>query len=465
MKLPESFQNKMKELLKDEFPDYIACYEEPRYYGLRVNTNKISVEEFQKISPFEIRPVPWIENGFYYDGETAAPSRHPYYFAGLYYLQEPSAMTPSSRLPIEPGDRVLDVCAAPGGKATELGARLQGIGVLIANDISNSRAKGLLKNIEVFGIGNVLVLSEEPGKLVGYFKEYFDKILIDAPCSGEGMFRKDRKMIKAWEEHGPEFFANLQKSIIIQAAEMLKPGGMMLYSTCTFDGRENEQMVEYLLERHPEFEILSITPYDGFAHGIPELTKSKDEAYKRTVRIFPHKMKGEGHFLALLRKRNIRETDLAKSVNEDSSAGRGRKKLPQELEEFFRGITWKLDADRLEIHGERVYYMPCSLPDVRGIRFLRTGLLLGELKKNRFEPSQALAMCLKKEEYGKVLNLKAEDVRISRYLKGETLEVSDVLPETSNGWYLVCVDGYPLGWGKLTRGTMKNKYLPGWRLC
>ena len=224
-------------------------------------------------------------------------------------------------------------------------------------------------------------------------------------------------------------------------------------------------MVEYLLERHPEFEILSITPYDGFAHGIPELTKSKDEAYKRTVRIFPHKMKGEGHFLALLRKRNIRETDLAKSVNEDSSAGRGRKKLPQELEEFFRGITWKLDADRLEIHGERVYYMPCSLPDVRGIRFLRTGLLLGELKKNRFEPSQALAMCLKKEEYGKVLNLKAEDVRISRYLKGETLEVSDVLPETSNGWYLVCVDGYPLGWGKLTRGTMKNKYLPGWRLC
>ena len=465
MKLPESFQNKMKELLKDEFPDYIACYEEPRYYGLRVNTNKISVEEFQKINPFEIRPVPWIENGFYYDGETAAPSRHPYYFAGLYYLQEPSAMTPASRLPIEPGDRVLDVCAAPGGKATELGARLQGIGVLIANDISNSRAKGLLKNIEVFGIGNVLVLSEEPGKLVGYFKEYFDKILIDAPCSGEGMFRKDRKMIKAWEEHGPEFFANLQKSIIIQAAEMLKPGGMMLYSTCTFDGRENEQMVEYLLERHPEFEILSITPYDGFAHGIPELTKSKDEAYKRTVRIFPHKMKGEGHFLALLRKRNIRETDLAKSVNEDSSAGRGRKKLPQELEEFFRGITWKLDADRLEIHGERVYYMPCSLPDVRGIRFLRTGLLLGELKKNRFEPSQALAMCLKKEEYGKVLNLKAEDVRISRYLKGETLEVSDVLPETSNGWYLVCVDGYPLGWGKLTRGTMKNKYLPGWRLC
>ena len=207
MKLPESFQNKMKELLKDEFPDYIACYEEPRYYGLRVNTNKISVEEFQKISPFEIRPVPWIENGFYYDGETAAPSRHPYYFAGLYYLQEPSAMTPADRLFIEPGDKVLDLCAAPGGKATELGARLLGQGVIAANDISNSRAKGLLKNMEVFGIGNLLVLNEEPGKLLDYFPEYFDKILIDAPCSGEGMFRKDKKMVKAWEEHGPEYFS------------------------------------------------------------------------------------------------------------------------------------------------------------------------------------------------------------------------------------------------------------------
>lgn len=465
MKLPERFENKMRELLKDEFPDYMACYNEPRYYGLRVNTSKISVEEFQKICPFEIWPVPWIENGFYYDGEMVVPSRHPYYFAGLYYLQEPSAMTPASRLPVEPGDRVLDVCAAPGGKATELGARLQGKGVLIANDISNSRAKGLLKNIEVFGIGNVLVLSEEPGKLEGYFKEYFDKILIDAPCSGEGMFRKDKKMVKAWEEHGPEFFANIQKSIIVQAAKMLRPGGMMLYSTCTFDGRENERMIEYLLERYPEFEILDIAPYDGFVHGIPELTRSNDDAYRKTVRIFPHKMKGEGHFLALLRKGGLGETALEKPLKEVCPVRGGRKKLPQELEEFFRNIAWDLDADRLDIHRERVYYMPGSLPDVRGIRFLRTGLLLGELKKNRFEPSQALAMCLKKEEYKRVLDLKAEDERISRYLKGETLDVSDVLPEASGGWYLVCVDGYSLGWGKLAGGALKNKYLPGWRLC
>lgn len=271
MKLPDKFEEKMQALLGDEFPEYLSCYDEPRYYGLRVNTNKISVEDFKKICPFEITPIPWIENGFYYDGDKVTPSRHPYYFAGLYYLQEPSAMTPANRLPVEPGDKVLDVCAAPGGKATELGAKLKGEGVLIANDISNSRAKGLLKNIEVFGIGNVLVLSEEPGKLEDYFAEYFDKILIDAPCSGEGMFRKDKKMVKAWEEHGPEFFANIQKSIITQAARMLKPGGMLLYSTCTFDGRENEGTIEYLLKKYPEFEILGIKGYEGFEKGCRSL--------------------------------------------------------------------------------------------------------------------------------------------------------------------------------------------------
>ena len=239
MNLPKVFEEKMKDLLGSEYEAYTACYDEPRHYGLRVNTAKISVEDFLKIAPWPLEPVPWIHNGFYYDGDNIQPSKHPYYFAGLYYLQEPSAMTPADRLPVEPGDRVLDVCAAPGGKATELGAKLGGTGVLAANDLSSSRAKGLLKNLELFGIGNVLILSEEPGKLVSYFPEYFDKILIDAPCSGEGMFRKEKKMVKAWEEHGPEFFSKIQRSIVTQAAQMLRPGGMLLYSTCTFfTGRE-----------------------------------------------------------------------------------------------------------------------------------------------------------------------------------------------------------------------------------
>ena len=455
--LPIEFEEKMKLLLGNDYDDYIRCYDEPRYYGLRVNTRKISVEDFKKICPFEIHPVPWIENGFYYDGEKDSPAKHPYYFAGLYYLQEPSAMTPASRLPIEPGDKVLDVCAAPGGKATELGAKLCGEGVLIANDISSSRAKGLLKNLEVFGIGNMLVLSEEPGKLEGYFPEYFDKILIDAPCSGEGMFRKDKKMVKAWEEHGPEFFSKLQRSIITQASHMLKPGGLMLYSTCTFDPEENERIIEFLLNNTPEFKVLDIVPYEGFVHGIPEVTESKNPDFAKTVRIFPHKMKGEGHFLALLQKGEAQEN--ASSVSTSKKA----KDLPEDLAAFFKDASWTPKAERLDIHGERVYYMPDGLPDLKKIRFLRSGLLLGELKKKRFEPSQALAMNLSPDTYSKIIDFKCEDPRVIKYLKGETIEVDDLVNAKDKGWYLICIDGFSLGWGKLSNGTLKNKYLPGWR--
>lgn len=457
MNLPITFVAKMKNLLGDEFDDYIKCYEEKRLYGLRVNTKKISVEEFCKICPFEIKPIPWIENGFYYDGDKVQAAKHPYYFAGLYYLQEPSAMTPANRLPIEPGDKVLDVCAAPGGKATELGAKLNGEGVLMANDISNSRAKGLLKNIEVFGIGNVFVLSEEPGKLENYFPEYFDKILIDAPCSGEGMFRKEQKMVKAWEEHGPEFFSKIQRSIITQAARMLKPGGLLLYSTCTFDAEENEGTIEYLLEQYPEFEIKDMKWYEGFGKGKPEVTKSQDKSFAKTVRIWPHKMSGEGHFLALLQKGEANHTSNLEIKKPNV------KKVPEEILKFFENITWNMDWNRLETYSEKVYYMPKGVPNVKGLRFLRTGLYLGDLKKNRFEPSQSLAMCLKKEEYKDTLSLSSTDERVIKYLKGETIDVEDLVAPNMKGWILVLVDGYPLGWGKLSNGILKNKYLPGWR--
>lgn len=463
MNLPESFEHNMKHLLgEEEYRAYMNCFDEPRYYGLRVNTAKISVDDFLKIAPWPLKKVPWISNGFYYDGENCHPAKHPYYFAGLYYLQEPSAMTPADRLPVSPGDRVLDVCAAPGGKATELGAKLKGTGLLAANDLSSSRAKGLLKNLELFGIGNIMVLSEEPGKLIPYFREYFDKILIDAPCSGEGMFRKDRKMIRAWEEHGPEYFSKIQKSIITQAAEMLKPGGMLLYSTCTFSPEENEQTVEHLLSVHPEFDVCEINGYEGFRHGMPEVSKSRDERLRNTVRIFPHHMKGEGHFLALLKKSG----DSRDHLFSDNSGTQGKgelKKLPEELTDFLDRINRKFDKNCLDIRGEKVYYMPDGLPPLNGIRFLRTGLLLGELKKKRFEPSQALAMNLKKEEYAFALDFSAEDERVIKYLKGETLDVEDLASPKEKGWYLVCVDGYPLGFGKLGGQMLKNKYLPGWR--
>lgn len=478
MNLPSAFEEKMKQLLGAEYNNYLDCFDEPRHYGLRVNTAKISVEDFLKISPWPLKKIPWIHNGFYYDEENCQPAKHPYYFAGLYYLQEPSAMTPADRLPIEPEDKVLDVCAAPGGKATELGARLNGTGVLAANDLSNSRAKGLLKNIELMGIGNVLVLSEEPGKLIPYFTEYFDKILIDAPCSGEGMFRKDRKMIRAWEEHGPDYFAKIQKSIITQAAQMLKPGGMILYSTCTFSPEENEQTIEYLLEQYPDFDVCEIEGYEGFACGMPEVTASKDKRLSRTVRIFPHRMKGEGHFLALLKKQSddtpdtftdsqdghpAAKHDRKSAVRGNIKTGTGRKTLPEELTDFLADVRREFDPGRFDIRADKVYYMPEGLPALNGIRFLRTGLFLGELKKKRFEPSQAFAMNLKKEEYPRIIDLPVSDERVIKYLKGETLDVEDIVSPKEKGWYLVCVDGYPLGFGKLAGQILKNKYLPGWR--
>lgn len=268
-------------------------------------------------------------------------------------------------------------------------------------------------------------------------------------------------MVKAWEEHGPAFFSKIQKSIITQAASMLKPGGMMLYSTCTFDPSENEEIVAYLLEEYPEFIIRDIAPYEGFVNGMPELTKSKNPDLAKTVRIFPHKMHGEGHYLALLQKGEV-------SASADRPAallpGKGnKKKLPAELEEFLQNLKIDLSTHRVDIHGERVYYMPEGLPSLKGLRLLRSGLLLGELKKNRFEPSQAFAMSLSKESYAHVLDLPASDERIIRYLKGETLDVSDLASGKEKGWFLFCVDGYPLGWGKLAGGTLKNKYLPGWR--
>lgn len=242
---------------------------------------------------------------------------------------------------------------------------------------------------------------------------------------------------------------------------MLRPGGMMLYSTCTFDPLENEGTIEYLLEQNPEFHILDMESYEGFCHGLPEVTQSKDPMYEKTVRIWPHKMHGEGHYLALLQKGEKEEKALHTSAGKVSAARKG--KIPKELTEFLELITREFDETRIEIHGEKVYYMPAELPDLTGIRFLRTGLYLGDVKKNRFEPSQSLAMTLKESEYKNTVNLPIDDERVMKYLKGETIDTEDLTGLKAKGWYLVTVDHFPLGWGKLSSGTLKNKYLPGWR--
>ena len=455
MELPLEFEEKMKLLLGEEYPAYLDCYQEPRLYGLRVNTAKISVSDFVKICPFEIWRIPWIENGFYYDGETMSPAKHPYYFAGLYYLQEPSAMTPASRLPIFENEKVLDLCAAPGGKATQLGAELNNTGVLVANDISNSRAKGLLKNIELFGLGNALVLSEEPKKLAQYFFEYFDKILIDAPCSGEGMFRKDKKMMQEWKQRGPAYFAKIQREILLEAAKMLKPGGLLLYSTCTFDMSENEEAIAFLLQNFQEFEICQMKEHPDFANGIVGATKEQGEDFAKTIRLWPHRIKGEGHYLALLRKQACSPSSRVDKFRYKEVA------LPEECMNFLQDISLPFERARMEVIGEKVYYMPLDIPKIQGLRFLRTGLLLGELKKKRFEPSQALAMHLKLEEYKHTIDFSISDERVIRYLKGETIVLEE--GEGHGGWNLIGVEGFPLGWGKCISGMLKNKYAKGWR--
>lgn len=446
MQLPEKYLESMKELLKDEFDSYIESFDEPRLYGLRVNTAKISVEDFLKICPFELTPIPWISNGFYYKEEDK-PAKHPFYFAGLYYLQEPSAMTPAFVLPVNEGEKVLDLCAAPGGKSTELGAKLNGTGLLVSNDISASRAKALLKNVEVFGIGNVLVTCEYPEKLAEKFVSFFDRILVDAPCSGEGMFRKDNKLVKSWVSQGPEFFAPIQKNILNSAAIMLKPGGYLLYSTCTFSKMEDEDNIQEFLDNHSEFSLERIYDYEGFtrAYGMEE-----------AVRIFPHKMQGEGHFVALLHKDGDLVGDVACKNGKTT-------KLPTEIKEFLDEFNVPVDVSTIEIQGEKVYIMPKEVDNLKGLRVLRSGLLLGELKKNRFEPSQAFAMTIKPENYSTVLDFDGDSSTVIKYLKGETIEAEDGRLRGKSKNVLITVCNHPLGWGKLSNGTVKNKYLPGWR--
>ncbi|MDO5540484.1 MAG: RsmB/NOP family class I SAM-dependent RNA methyltransferase [Eubacteriales bacterium] len=469
LNLPQEFLDKMEKLLGEEYEEFLASYEQPRWHGLRVNTKKITAQEFEELVPFQLKKIPWVENGYYYE-EQDAPARHPFYYAGLYYLQEPSAMTPASILPVYPGERVLDLCAAPGGKATELGAKLLGEGVLVANDISASRAKALLKNIEVSGIPNAFVTNETPAKLAEQFTEFFDKILVDAPCSGEGMFRKDPAVARAWDAQKPFACAKQQKEIISRAAQMLAPGGKLLYSTCTFSPEENEEVIAYLLEQRDDMELLDIPQYEGFAPGTG-LTKC--------VRIFPHKMPGEGHFLALLGKKS---NDL--SGGETGSAADGKQKraalrkkvqtLPTAkkqakteqdiLNSFLKDVSMSAKNFRLEIRKGQAYYVPEAIGERKGLTFLRNGLYLGEVKKDRFEPSQSFAMALKKEEYTAVVDMDYHDERVIKYLKGETIDVDNIIGTREKGWQLVCVNGYPLGWGKVSSGTLKNKYHSGWRM-
>ncbi len=467
--LPQSFLDSMKEILGEDYEAFLAGFDGQRQYGLRVNTLKMNLEEFERIAPFHLKKVPWISNGYFYEAEDA-PAKHPFYSAGLYYLQEPSAMTPASRLKVQPGERVLDLCAAPGGKATELGAALQGEGLLVTNDINTARARALLRNLELFGISNSFVTNEPPHVLAERFPEFFHKIMVDAPCSGEGMFRKNPAVVDSWQEKGPEYFSKLQREIIVQAADMLLPGGMMFYSTCTFSPLENEKTITHLLKERPDMEVIPMEDYEGFAEGLTSYRGEVfDESCKLCRRIWPHKMSGEGHFMALLHKKSGTQQQVQQTVSQSSIWWEKCKGLNKEqkaaAEDFFSHVNIAYDGKRIDVRGDNLYYLPAPKYDGRGLHFLRNGLFMGEFKKKRFEPSQPFALALHAQDFDQVLDFPADDERLSRYLRGETLDVSDLIAgeKKRKGWQLVMVAGHPLGFGKLVNNNLKNKYPAGWR--
>ena len=464
-------------LLKDEYEAFIRSYQEPRHFGLRVNTLKCDPEWFRKNAPFTLTQVPWISQGCYYVKENT-PARHPFYSAGLYYLQEPSAMTPADVLPVEKGDRVLDLCAAPGGKSTALGAKLGGSGFLMSNDISAARARALLHNIETFGITNAAVTCAVPDRLAGHFSCFFDKVLVDAPCSGEGMFRKDEAAVRAWSPDKPAKCAAVSRSIVLSAADMLRPGGMMLYSTCTFAIEENEAVIAHLLRERQEMELIPIPDREGFAPGITPPGETMT-GLDRCVRLWPHRIGGEGHFMALLHKKED-APDRERAVGDDFVRGRntGQARRPDRdrelIGEFLEGIGYHGEIEplfagsRLKTAGSQASLVPEGITLPGGINVLRMGLYLGEVKKNRFEPSQSLAMALDFHRVTEAaIRFEPDDPSVERYLKGEVLEsgaLEGKVHGTSSGWKLVCVEDYPLGWGKLSGGRLKNHLGAGWRL-
>jgi NOL1/NOP2/sun family putative RNA methylase len=431
--LPAAFLARMREQLHTEeaYEAFLRTYEREPFKGLRVNTLKITKDEFEKISPFSLRPVPWEENGFYVTEEKIG--RHPYHFAGLYYSQEPSAMSVAPLLGVQAGERVLDLCAAPGGKSTQLAQALGGKGVLVANEINGSRASILSQNVERLGVRNGVVLNASPAALAARLEGYFDKILVDAPCSGEGMFKKNEKeAVENWSEENVALCAARQTEILRSAAAMLCEGGRLVYSTCTFAPEEDEGQIASFLATMPEFELV------------------------KEAKLYPHEVEGEGHFYAVLQKVSGCRRAASAPIKSNLSKKDG------ELFSAFckENLAAELPCGVLYKAGDTLYLLPeemfelLKLP-VLGVR--RAGIRLGEFLKGRFEPAHSWAMCLKPEEVDRVVRLSVTESE--KYLRGETVE-ADVI----NGWCLVCVDNYPLGWGKATGGVVKNHYPKGLRL-
>jgi len=428
--LPEAFLERMKNQLGGEFPAFIQSLERPRAVALRFNPLK---GEKQPSLPFVGAPVPWEPMGYYYDPESR-PGLHPYHEAGVYYLQEASAMAPVMLLDPQPGERICDLCAAPGGKTTQIAGRMLGRGFLLCNEWSPKRAKILSRNIERMGVANALVTNETVQNLARHYPGFFDRVLIDAPCSGEGMFRKEEAAVTDWSQETVRMCAQRQAEILDAGAELVRPGGRLVYSTCTFAPEENEDAVTDFLQRHPEF-VPEAVEAPWFAAGDPG-----------TFRLWPHKLLGEGHFAAVLRKNHGEGSEIPVPAGE---------KLPADWMAFAKELGIRLPEGKAVQFGQSLYWAPEEMPDIRGIRVLRPGLELGEAKKGRFEPGHALALWLKTAE--RVQCFGGDSPELLQYLHGETV------PSQQKGWCLIMADDFSIGWGKGDGKILKNHYPKGLR--
>lgn len=470
--LPQEFEQRMQKMLQAEYSDFRKSFEDSHVQSLRRNPLKGSREDFLEKMPFELEQTAWEKNGFYYK-EEAQPGKHPLHEAGAYYIQEASAMAPAVYVDAKPGERVLDLCAAPGGKSTQIGAAMGGEGILVCNEIHPARAKILSENIERMGICSALVTNETPEKLAEHFPGYFDKILVDAPCSGEGMFRKHPEACSEWSLENVEMCAGRQDGILDCAARMLRDGGRLVYSTCTFAPAENEGSVLRFLKRHPEFFIEDAERFEGMKPGNPEwaraygfLGEAAEEPFfevhgrelERTIRLFPHHLKGEGHYLAVLQKG---------SAAQEKVRGRSLYGIQKGIPEKDCRAWREFEAENLRIRldgiflrfGDQIYAAPKELPALQGLKVLRPGLHLGTLKKDRFEPSHALALALGRKDVLRCAELAEEDFsKAKQWIGGMTVPW-----DGEKGWYLVTADGYSLGWGKLAGGILKNHYPKGLR--
>jgi NOL1/NOP2/sun family putative RNA methylase len=454
----------MQDLLGEEFPAFLAVYQQPPVIGLRLNTLKLSPRTWQPLSPYPLSPVPWCPAGFILGQSLPdpasppfSPGKHPFHAAGLYYLQDPSAMAAAELLAPRPGERVLDLAAAPGGKTTHLAALMEGQGLLVANEIHPQRAWDLAENLERFGAHNAVILNETPARLAAQFGSFFDRVLLDAPCSGEGMFRKSPIARQEWKPGLVQSCALRQGDILTSAAQLVRPGGWLAYTTCTFAPQENEAVIDRFLNAHPDFQLSALPFRAGFEPARPEwVTPPSTHSLERAMRLWPHRLAGEGHFIGILHKDDGLSTKEA--MLKPNTLRRPDTAARQDFNAFWQQTMTTPAPEQLHQSGSYIYQLTPGLPDLGDLKQLHPGWWLGSAKTGRFEPSHALALGIQASHAQRALDLDPSDPLLSAYLRGSSLPIPG-----EAGWILVTVVGYPLGWGKRSAGVIKNLYPRGLR--